>query len=571
MENINRCWLAAVCLGVALFFPIMPAAAGEGGGDGGSDGGNWVTVTVTVVETVQVGEKVIDVELIEVPYWVPAQEVVVRQGYQVIRQRNVPYTAYRIQVRWVEKVVSVVREVSEKVTTWVEKTVWEPVTTWVQKKISRPVTSWIKRTKTWFERTWLGKLIKRVTTRYEKVVTWVRQTIWEKVTTWVKRTVVEPVVSWVKKTIVEPLVQRVQETFTEPYTAYRLEEYVEWVPPETEIIPGHYETCQERKEVTVPVMQEVSKPHNERIDAGSLPTWAAQDFFGRIDHHLRADQQQELFGLWRDALGLFAAADSQKSYQEALNIFFGGYTADAQTVTAALAEDYGLGREPWSDYNPDPEVAQNLNLFEILGYGYPSTVHKNLCGELAVMAAMGLSLEEGLDLFAEVETSRMIVETNEDGQQKITWPRIFGKDLLTDVIETGGGSATHSWQLKDFFEQASGGGLEAEHLSYPAGDPPGASDVARMLVEGKSMVALVNIDTMDRGRLQTEELSGDSAPHWVTVTGIIPTQNGQTVVRVYNPYQNSEELYSWESFSGSWENTEGNEGHCQLVVAKPAK
>jgi hypothetical protein len=248
-----------------------------------------------------------------------------------------------------------------------------------------------------------------------------------------------------------------------------------------------------------------------------------------------------------------------------------GITADGQDVPAALAEGYGRGREPWSTYNPDPDAAQYLSLFEILGDGYPRTVHRNLCGELAVMAAMGLSLEEGLRLFAEVRTTRMIVATGEDGQQKITWINISGKDLLTDVIETGGGSATNYWQLGHFFEQASGGGLSANYLSYPAGDPPEADDIAGMLAEGKSVVALVNIDTMDSGRLQEIDSSGDPAPHWVTITGVIPTQNGMTVVRVYNPYHNREELYSWESFSSSWENTDGNNGRYQLVVAEPAK
>jgi hypothetical protein len=144
--------------------------------------------------------------------------------------------------------------------------------------------------------------------------------------------------------------------------------------------------------------------------------------------------------------------------------------------------------------------------------------------------------------------------------------------LLTDVIETGGGSATNYWQLKHFFEQASGGGLAANYLSYAAGDSPVADDVAGMLAEGKSVVALVNIDTMDKGRLQDLDSSGNPAPHWVTITGVIPTQNGRTVVRVYNPYQNSEQLYSWEGLSSCWEeNTVGNNGHYQLVVAEPAK
>lgn len=570
MRGIRRWLFAPICLGTALFLVVVPAAAQDGGDDKGHDGGNWVTVTVTCLETVQVGEEVIGVELVKVPYWVPKREVVLREGHNITRQRSVPYTAYRFQVHWVEKVVSVAREVWDKVTTWVTKTVQEPVATWVQKTISKPVTSWVKRASTWFERTRLGQLVKRATTWYEKVVTWVRETIWEKVTIWVKRTVLEPAVSYVKRAIIEPVVERVQETYMEPYTAYRVEEYSVWVPPVTETVPGHYETRTERKEITTPIMQEVSTSRVEMINAGRLPAWAAQDFFGRIDPRLSADQQKQLFSLWRDALGLFAAADSQQSYQDALNIFFGSFTADGQAVPAALAEGYGRGREPWSAYNPDPDVVQNLSLFEILGDGYPRTVHRNLCGELAVMAAMGLSLEDGLRLFAEVHTTRMIVETGEDGRQNITWINISGKDLLTDVIESGGGSATTYWQLEHFFEQASGGGLAADYLSYPAGDPPAADDVAGMLAEGKSVVALVNIDTMDRGRLQEVDLSGNPAPHWVTITGVIPAQNGPTVVRVYNPYQNCEELYSWDSFSSSWGNTDGNNGHYQLVVAEPA-
>jgi len=118
----------------------------------------WVKVPFCTTESVWTGEyDVVDYRTIEVPYLDYREVIVPGTGIWRIEIKKVPYTAYRHKVRWVNKIVSVVR------------TRWEPV---------RRVTY---RVKTWFERTWLGKLIKKIKVRLEPVTQWVKKTVWDRV------------------------------------------------------------------------------------------------------------------------------------------------------------------------------------------------------------------------------------------------------------------------------------------------------------------------------------------------------------------------------------------------------
>ena len=43
--------------------------------------------------------------------------------------------------------------------------------------------------------------------------------------------------------------------------------------------------------------------------------------------------------------------------------------------------------------------------------------------------------------------------------------------------------------------------------------------------------------------------------HWIEVQDVITTKEGETYVRVYNPYMNREEIYDEETFMAAWEST----------------
>ena len=530
---------------------------------------NSILVKVPHVETVVVGEKVVGGHWEEKERYIAPRWETISPGHWEWRDHQVKYTAYRSKSVLVEKVVNVVREVTEKVTTWVTKTVVKPVTRWVKKTIWNPVTKWVKRTKTWFQRTWLGKWLRKTKTWFEKKVNWVRKTVWEPVKKWVTEKVVKPVTSYVKRTIVEPVKMLVTKTIMEPYTAYRTEKVEVWTPPVKKYIPGHYETKRTWVVETIPITEQVTRWEDVYVDAGVLPDWVAQDFFQRVDPSLSYAEQMALFYRFRDALGMFPTGNTDQLYRDVLNIFFGGFTPDENgmmTASQSLSHNYGAGRDSWEFYWDEklkPNAAQylDLSLGELMGYGYP--VHYNLCGQLAVMASLGLDLQEGLQFFAGIETSQPKFENgeqvyNENGDP--VWESITGADILKEEY-----AGTYGWQLAAFMEEAGAGDYGFEVGS--SGKPPyNADELAQAIASGNPPVALVSIDTSDDGSLGSKDESTTPAAHWVTVLGVMPTQNGEPVVRVYNPYQNREELYSWSTFEAAWGSTKGNSSQFAIVA-----
>jgi hypothetical protein len=231
-----------------------------------------------------------------------------------------------------------------------------------------------------------------------------------------------------------------------------------------------------------------------------------------------------------------------------------------RTYSTMLGGDYGKGKKGSWEEHTDPEKgddpAQYLDVNELAEFGrYWPRYHFNLCGELAVIAALDLDLKEGLLLFKKVNGYEPL---NADGTK---WGSISGEDILNDRNKT-----TSGYTLANFFEKASGGALEA---SFKAGNIK-AEEMANMLNEGKSLVALVNIDGNQDGRLDALDQSGDAIAHWVTVLDVVEPPEGPALVRVYNPYMNREEVYTWDTFQDGWAHTEGNTTQYGLVVAEPA-
>ena len=96
---------------------------------------------------------------------------------------------------------------------------------------------------------------------------------------------------------------------------------------------------------------------------------------------------------------------------------------------------YGYNQvDGWADYHAGG-AAQNLNvrqIFEQMGYDFGegenpfSTKHTNLCGELAVMEALGVSLEEGFSKFAELgELYLEILKDPKTGTNRLELGKLF--------------------------------------------------------------------------------------------------------------------------------------------------
>ncbi|MDF1501167.1 MAG: papain-like cysteine protease family protein [Anaerolineales bacterium] len=529
---------------------------------------NPVRVTTPYVENIVIGEKVIGGHWEDREKYVEPRWETVSPGHWEWQERLVPYTAYRPKSILIEKVVNVVREVTEKVTTWVEKTVAKPVTQWVKKSVWKPVTKWVRRTKTWFQRTWLGRWIRKTRSWVEKKVSWVKKTVWKPVKKWVTKKVVEPVTRFVKRRIVEPVTRLVRETIMEPYTAYRTEKVEVWTDPVKRYIPGHYVPKKVWVEEKIPITQQVTRWDEVYVDAGDLPAWVADEFFQMVDPALSYKEQLALFEQFKDALGQFQARDPQSQanlYQLALDLYFNGFSPESNGIEVAqsLPHSFGAGQTAWNVFwDGIPTAAQYLFLDSILGEDYPF-VHNNLCGELAAIATMGLDIVEGIRLFEQLQTSRPVLDENgrmmKDEQGNWMYEPVAGAQILGDS-----GEGTDGWQLQAFLRM--GGASEASYKYGSYNKPPyTVEELAKVVEQVTPPLALVNIDLAEDGHLSDRDTPGSHRAHWVTILAVMPTHNGAPVVRVYNPYQNREELYSWDAFQTSWADTGNN--HSYGIVA----
>lgn len=104
-----------------------------------------------------------------------------------------------------------------------------------------------------------------------------------------------------------------------------------------------------------------------------------------------------------------------------------------------------------------------------------------------------------------------------------------------------------------------------------------ASEMSRLLREDKAVVALVNTDSSlpvsDYGNLTSVDATtknhGNPTAHWVTVLDVVEPPEGPKIVRVYNPYMNQEEFYTWDTFTDALSQTRGNTTQYGLVIAEP--
>lgn len=258
--------------------------------------------------------------------------------------------------------------------------------------------------------------------------------------------------------------------------------------------------------------------------------------------------------------------------QQEMSLYFegvpaGGIQATPPLIATEQGWPWGAGSAgEWSKFHVagQPDIAQYLNVGLIInGEGKDST-HYNLCGELAALSVLGSGLEEGLKAF---------------GAQSTAFASILANDQLLTTANDLVAFLDHQGWLIAGQDEASTGQAGMENLDgvFNAAEPyfnvharnePTPEAVERMLAHGGALLVLVNIDGASDGMLKSEATSGEQITHWVNVVDVAEGVNGETYVRVFNPYQNREEVYSWDDFKTAWQSP-GDQTGFTYVAAKP--
>ncbi|NRD55445.1 MULTISPECIES: SH3 domain-containing protein [Corallococcus] len=243
--------------------------------------------------------------------------------------------------------------------------------------------------------------------------------------------------------------------------------------------------------------------------------------------HLPSESKQAIFQQeWQ-------AAVSEQTQKLFSGVQSGGEVPEHSFLGTASTLGRGKAGE-WREFAVHPHsAAQYLNLNSMWG-GDWRTVHKNLCGPLAVGASMGVLPQEALTRFA--------ASNGDISEGLLNTGYTTGKDDLIPMY------TAEKWTT-----------------DYSSGDALPPEDFARFLADGKSLVALVNINPDGADGM----LRAGGTAHFVNVRAVEENGNGDWMVRVYNPYQNREEVYSWKDFKASWTQTEGNNAYGLLIATPP--
>ncbi|MGD8456669.1 MAG: LysM domain-containing protein [Anaerolineales bacterium] len=174
-----------------------------------------------------------------------------------------------------------------------------------------------------------------------------------------------------------------------------------------------------------------------------------------------------------------------------------------------------------------PSAAQFMSPYLLTGNPeLINTNHNNLCGQLAVIAALGLGIGEGIELFAYIDDYTFnIIKDPEEGT--------YASDLEKFINAVGDDRFDTAYTKK---------GDDA--INTP-------EEFKKNLESGNKVICLVNINGNDNGKLAGVGSSRDIS-HWISVQDVITTKDNKTLVRVYNPYMNREEVYDWDTFSSAY-------------------
>jgi hypothetical protein len=155
-----------------------------------------------------------------------------------------------------------------------------------------------------------------------------------------------------------------------------------------------------------------------------------------------------------------------------------------------------------------------------------NTNHNNLCGELAVIAALGLDIGEGIEIFANIEDYK-------------------------DRIINDAGEGTSPDNLRQFIDAVGDKRFDTAYIKKGDDAINTPEEFKKNLESGNKVICLVNINGNDNGKLTGVDSTYD-IPHWISVQDVITTKDNKTLVRVYNPYMNREEVYDWDTFAASY-------------------
>lgn len=217
---------------------------------------------------------------------------------------------------------------------------------------------------------------------------------------------------------------------------------------------------------------------------------------------------------------------------------FGLEGAAAHGVGTIVADDQRLLGMPRFQYSPG-EVDQYLMLNgvdgvpEFVGKGYGSDfsgdfgLHYNLCGQLATAVTIGVDPIDGLIAFERIDSGPSILADQTIGT---------GHAQLTNMLGEFGWEGERVGNATDPYPWRDGRGWQ-----------PKPEQVAEHLEQGRALIALMGLNT----RSGLIDPAGP-IPHWVSVLQVVESQDGEAYARIYNPYQNREEWYSFDHLAASW-------------------
>jgi hypothetical protein len=257
--------------------------------------------------------------------------------------------------------------------------------------------------------------------------------------------------------------------------------------------------------------------------------------------HLPADVQQTLF-----------QQQWQAAVEERTKLFFEGPPPGGkalETPYSGMDSELGWGQVgQWLLYGAKPGApAQYLKLSKVFGEGEWHTKNNNLCGPLAVAPSLDMTPLEALTAFR---------NSNDP----------VSEEILADDLTTMGGQLGRVFEARGW----------TQGYQYGQQTPP--EDMARLLSEGKQLLTLVNIDTLHADGMLRSYTDGEpdetNVAHWVNVRAVEQAADGSWMVRVYNPFENREEVYSWNEFKDSWSETWGkgkgfNNPYGMLIATPP--
>jgi hypothetical protein len=312
---------------------------------------------------------------------------------------------------------------------------------------------------------------------------------------------------------------------------------------------------------TVTVPPYLQADFQAAVAAGTVQQWATG---------LQTQWEQHLEELRPNFDMLWDAIDLQQSSEEAWNafaeeemrVFFEGqrsYSASGSTtltnpLLGVFLTGVGGGPQQWAPLTDGATHAQNLDLQQLITQAGLAdnaflTNPFNLCGQLVVASAGAWGRGA---LFTLANHLRDFLPTSQAADAP-TQP----SQIVTMLAAIG-------ITAQDFF-------IDPQVYSPPATDDGAA--MLDMLVDsppGGMTAVLVNID--DAGRLHPSGQppnEGQNIAHWVRVLDVSEDAAGNSYVRIYNPRNNREEVYSWFDFQQSWGETAGGSGFTIVTTNVP--